>query len=287
MVIISSPKSLLIASFGVILLKARIEPSSSLVVNSPFHIVSPFIRVQSYNTQSSTLYSTSNSSKKKKSALSPGKGFGKQQQQEENKVLSVEENLDKSARFISIDDRDTTSSSLSSSVVTSSKTSPSLAADKPIEERTKEILRQKYGLTTMEEKLGRLEELDRQDSARKTLSKMDRALKKKVEEEKENNFISSIPPEILSGLSTFLQFGTGLSVLLFVLAGIGITWEAWIVSTHPENVLLPPQVDTFITQVVEPNFTLGLFVLLFFSISLGLLSSAQLGSSSSVYQEKD
>ena len=244
------------------------------VISSP---PAGFIRVQSVP-YTSQLHSTS----KKKSVLSPGKGFGKQKQQEDDNKKAAVEDLDNnkmSGLFVPVDETTMSSSSKDSSSNLINKD-----MDKPTEERTKDILRQRYGLTTMEEKLNQLEQMDRFDSMQKKVSKLEKAVQKK---EEEKSWISLIPPDILAGISTFLKVGTGLSVFLFVLAGIGITWEAWIVSTHPEKDFMSPQVDSFITQVVEPNFTLGLFVLLAFSISLGLLTSAQLGSSSAVYQEKE
>jgi hypothetical protein len=281
--VLPSSRFVQIVSWSAILFITKLERAHSFVSSRHTSVISSppagFIRVQAVP-YTSQLHSTS----KKKSVLSPGKGFGKQQQQEDDNKKVAMENLDNnkmSGLFVSVDE---TTMSSSSKVSSSSSNLISKDMDKPIEERTKDILRQRYGLTTMEEKLNRLEQMDRFDSMQKKVSKLEKAVQKK---EEEKSWISLIPPEILAGISTFLKVGTGLSVFVFVLAGIGITWEAWIVSTHPEKDFMSPQVDAFITQVVEPNFTLGLFVLLAFSISLGLLTSAQLGSSSAVYQEKE
>jgi len=247
--------------------------------------------VQPFTYHASQLYS----SNKKKNIVSSGKGFGKQQEKQKGDDKNVSFD-DKDGLFVSIDETKlsspkstsymSSSSNLSNIDMISSSSSLSSPAsiDKPVEERTKDILRQKFGLTSMEEKLNKLEELDRNELIKKKSLKIQKAVQKK---EEESSFISSIPPDVLSGISTILKIGTGLSVVLFVLAGIGITWEAWIVSTKPENSYMSPQLDAFITQVVEPNFTLGLFVLLSFSIALGLLTTAQLGNASAVYKEKE
>ena len=68
----------------------------------------------------------------------------------------------------------------------------------------------------------------------------------------------------------------------FVAAGLAITVEAGSKATDNP---LPPAVDDFITNVIEPNFTPGLLVLLGFSVSLGAFAALQLGSSASTYRE--
>ena len=74
-----------------------------------------------------------------------------------------------------------------------------------------------------------------------------------------------------------------MTTVAFVLAGFGITAEAWSVATSNT---LPDNVDQFIVNVIEPNFTYGLLVLLGFSVSLGIFATAQLGSGSSFYKEE-
>jgi hypothetical protein len=48
---------------------------------------------------------------------------------------------------------------------------------------------------------------------------------------------------------------------------------------------LPEGLEEWVVNVVEPNFTPLLFVLLGFSVGLGLFSAGQLGSKGSVYRE--
>ena len=92
-----------------------------------------------------------------------------------------------------------------------------------------------------------------------------------------------IPPPVIKAVDAFLKIGLTITTAAFVLAGLGITAEAWSVATNNN---LPEGIDKFIVNVVEPNFTTGLFVLLGFSISLGVFATAQLGSGSSIYKEE-
>ena len=91
-----------------------------------------------------------------------------------------------------------------------------------------------------------------------------------------------VPAPILKFIDIFLKGGLAITTTIFIAAGIGITVEAWSKATGSN---LPEGWDDFIVSIVEPNFTTGLFVLLAFSISLGVFASAQLGSGSSVYSE--
>lgn len=107
----------------------------------------------------------------------------------------------------------------------------------------------------------------------------------KIKQMKDEEFdiFMVIPPSIIRAIDLFLKTGLAVTTTLFVLAGFGITAEAWSVAT--ENTL-PENVDSFIVNVIEPNFTPGLFVLLGFSVSLGIFATAQLGSGSSTYKEQ-
>ena len=70
--------------------------------------------------------------------------------------------------------------------------------------------------------------------------------------------------------------------MAFIAAGIFITIEAGSKATGSP---LPEGLETFVVNVVEPNFTPGLGLLLAFSVTLGLFSVALGGSASSTYRE--
>lgn len=147
----------------------------------------------------------------------------------------------------------------------------------PVEQRTSQLLRDKYGLRTLKEQQ---EELKRQEliqAQRKKLADW----KKMADDGDDFDIIKVLPGPVLLGIDTFLKFGLGICGILFVLAGLGITVEAWSKTTKSE---LPVALDQFIVTIIEPNFTTGLIVLLGFSISLGLFATAQLSSASSTYR---
>lgn len=147
----------------------------------------------------------------------------------------------------------------------------------PIDQRNKEILKQKYGLRSYEERQGDVQAALKASENQKRLQQI-----KKMKDEDFDIFMV-LPPSLIRGIDAFLKVGLGLTTVLFVLAGLGITAEAWAVSTGNT---LPENVDQFIVNIIEPNFTTGLLVLLGFSISLGIFAAAQLGSGSSMYKEQ-
>merc|ERR1740124_360953 len=152
---------------------------------------------------------------------------------------------------------------------------PKLNLDKslPPQERAEQILRQKYGLQSPEERL--------REKAKKEQAKKMEELREMAEDE---NFdiISIIPPPLLVFIDRFLKGGLTVSTILFVTAGVAITAEAY--SKASQNPL-PENIDSFIVNVIEPNFTPGLFVLLAFSVSLGAFAALQLSSTGSQYRE--
>lgn len=148
-------------------------------------------------------------------------------------------------------------------------------SDLPPEERAKKLLRDQYGLRTLEEQ--RME--DKIQERKKKLEEM----KATAEKEEDFDIMSMLPAPLIKGIDAFLKLGVGVCTVLFVLAGMGITLEAW--SKATENPL-PEDVDNFIATVVEPNFTPGLLVLLAFSVSLGGFAALQLSSSAATYKEK-
>lgn len=149
--------------------------------------------------------------------------------------------------------------------------------DLPTEQRSKEILRKQYGLRSYEEKQGDVQ------AAMKAAENQKRLQKIKQMKDEDFDIFMILPPALIRGIDAFLKIGLGVTTVLFVLAGIGITAEAWCVATGNT---LPENVDSVIVNVVEPNFTTGLLVLLGFSISLGVFAAAQLGSGSSIYKEE-
>ena len=149
----------------------------------------------------------------------------------------------------------------------------------PPEERAKNILREKYGMKTLEEQQANEKQIQQLKAQRKKLAD----LKRKAELDQDIDVIAMIPAPILKGLDTFLKAGVAISGLTFILAGIGITAEAW---SKASGDALPENIDAFIVNTIEPNFTPGLFVVLGFSVCLGLLSAASLGSEGAQYREE-
>jgi hypothetical protein len=145
------------------------------------------------------------------------------------------------------------------------------------EERAKNLLRNKYGLKTIEE-----QQLDaKQLEERKERQRKWAEWKKKADDES-FDVMTTLPAPLLIGVDRFLKAGVAVTGLLFITAGLGITLEAWSKTTGNE---LPTDLDSFIVNTVEPNFTTGLFVLLGFSVSLGIFAALQLGSSGATYKE--
>ena len=151
--------------------------------------------------------------------------------------------------------------------------------DLPAEERAKKLLREKYGMKTLEEQQMKEKQMQQIKQQQKRLAE----LKKKAELDEDIDIIAMIPGPVLKGLDTFLKAGVAFSGSVFILAGVGITAEAW---SKASGQALPENIDNFIVNTVEPNFTPGLLVVLGFSISLGLLSAASLGSEGAQYREK-
>jgi len=146
------------------------------------------------------------------------------------------------------------------------------------EERAKALLRDKYGMKTLEE-----QQLDaKQLEARKEQQKKLKEWTKKAEAGEDFDVMSMLPAPVLIAIDRFLKLGTALCTVAFVSAGVLITVEAW---SKASNSPLPDNIDDFITNTVEPNFTPGLFVLLGFSVSLGVFAALQMGSQGSTYRE--
>jgi hypothetical protein len=212
---------------------------------------------------------------KKKSRSNAGQGFSKAPKPE---VPTLQPDDSTSATDLSEPNASQTLSGLTSVEGASSFATPEIEVDPnlPTEERTKAILKQKFGLRTFEEQQGDIKAAAKMAENSKRMSKI------KQMKDEEFDIFMVIPPPLLRFIDIFLKGGLTVSTILFVLAGFGITAEAWSVATSKP---LPENIDNFIVNTIEPNFTPGLLVLLGFSISLGIFATAQLGSGSSSYQE--
>lgn len=158
-----------------------------------------------------------------------------------------------------------------------------LPDDMPEEERSRAILRQKFGLKSYEEQQADIGDYRAVLDAEKKKKEKRNKLRNLDEVWPEDaDVLAVLPPVAIRGIDTFLKVGLGVCTVTFLVAGIFITVEAWSKATGGE---LPAGLGLWIESVVEPNFTPGLGVLLAFSVSLGLFSVALGGSASSTYRE--
>lgn len=151
------------------------------------------------------------------------------------------------------------------------------------DERSRTILRSKFGLKSYEEQqadLGDYRALANAENKAKTRNKL-RNIESLWPEDRD--LLAVLPPSVIRGIDTILKLGLGISTVLFVIAGIFITIEAGSKATGSP---LPDGLEGWIVNVVEPNFTPGLGILLAFSVSLGIFSVSLGGSASSTYREK-
>ena len=230
---------------------------------------------------SSTLTLTQLSAKKnKKKRSTSGEGFGKRSSQD---VATVD---------ITNNDEDTATSTASPRALQSIETSTpqqqtqveiNLDPNLSPEERSQAILREKFGLKSYEEQQADLGDYKLLLDAEKKKEKRTalRNLDKVWPEDKD--FVQILPPSLIKGIDTALKVGLGISTVAFILAGILITWEAGSKATGKP---MPGELQTFIVDVIQPNFTPGLGVLLAFSVTLGVFSIGIGSSASSTYKEK-
>ena len=218
----------------------------------------------------STLYA------KKKRSKQSGKGFGKTPAPENSSSTPTESSFttnntnDMPTGFTSIE---TTTPQSFAKPQMDLNIDPKLSQ----EEKNKEILKQQFGLRSFEERQGDIK------AAEKMAEQRDRMQKIKQMKDEDFDIFMVLPPGLVKAIDLFLKTGLTVTTILFILAGVGITAEAWSVASGNK---LPENVDSFIVNVIEPNFTPGLFVLLAFSVSLGIFATAQLGSGSSTYKEQ-
>lgn len=210
-----------------------------------------------------------------------GKGFGKVEAPSIQSLEDVASTIDKGVGSTS-----TTADAaaegggggLLKSVDGGSAAIPQIDSSIPVEDRTKSILRDQYGLRTREEQ----QEAERRQKEITEQRKKLQEWKKLAEEGEDFDLMQILPEPILIGIDRFLKVGVVISTIVFVSAGVLITVEAYSKTTGNA---LPNDLDHFITNQVEPNFTPGLLVLLGFSVSLGAFAAAQLSSASSNYRE--
>jgi hypothetical protein len=209
---------------------------------------------------------------KNKSGGGAKKGFGKASVQEDKKSKATAPSAMAPAS-VSVGEQE-----FLQSVSGGSDAKPKIDESVPVGERTKSLLRDKYGLRTMEEVK---EEEKKQAKVREQQKKLE-DWKKKADNGEEFDIMQALPAPVLVGIDYFLKAGTAICTVLFVLAGVGITFEAW---SKASSSPLPDDIDAFIVNTIEPNFTPGFLVLLGFSVSLGAFAAAQISSASSTYRE--
>jgi hypothetical protein len=213
---------------------------------------------------------------------SRGKGFGKVQESKPPASPSIDSDTTAASRATTEKQSSpfpgTPQSPFLQSIDSSSSSSQDGRSDDDPEERTKRILREQYGLKTLEEQQLSAQQLARRKEEQKKWAE----LKKKAESNEDLDLFSLLPAPVLVGIDRFLKIGVVVCSVLFILAGMLITVEAW---SKTSGEPLPPDLDAFIVNTVEPNFTPGLLVLLSFSVSLGGFAALQLGSRGATYKE--
>lgn len=212
------------------------------------------------------------------SAKPSGRGFGKQQQVTSTPEREVAADLNPKSTEDSTSLKSLVESNPPSSLSSSSGSNQDQTEENPAE-RGKRILREKYGLKTLEEQKLDAKKLENFRERQKQFSEWKKKLR---DDDDEFDLMTAIPAPILVFVDRFLKTGLAVCGVLFVLAGIAITLEAW---SKTSGEALPSNIDSFIVDIVEPNFTPGLLVLLGFSVSLGLFAAAQMGSQGAQYKE--
>ena len=210
---------------------------------------------------------------KKDKKSTGGKGFGKEPAVPPTPPKSTPEPM-----MLERQDPSIQQASTFTSVEGGSNAIPTMDPNLTPEQRTSAILRETYGMRTREEQQ---EEFRKAEAIKEQRKKLDE-WKKKAEQGEEFDIMEVLPAPVLIGIDRFLKAGLAICTVLFVLSGFGITIEAWSKATESP---LPPDVDNLIVNVIEPNFTPGLLVLLGFSVSLGAFAAAQLGSASATYRQ--
>mmetsp|Transcript_9790 Transcript_9790/g.17117 ORF Transcript_9790/g.17117 Transcript_9790/m.17117 type:complete len:260 (+) Transcript_9790:139-918(+) len=220
-------------------------------------------------------------SAKKKKARS-GQGFGKQTAPSTPAIADIEDD----------DDNEPTSASSSAMPLQSIENAPqqtqtpseqlNLDPNLSEEERSQAILRSKFGLKSYEEQQADIGDYRALLDAEKKKEQRDKLRNIESLWPEDKDFLSVLPPGLIKGIDSFLKLGLGACTVLFLVAGVFITIEAGSKATGSE---LPDGLEEFVVNVVQPNFTPGLGVLLGFSVALGVFSVALGGSAQSSYRE--
>jgi hypothetical protein len=249
---------------------------TAFITNATSFVLPKNLHNQGISLQNAHKISLVSLNAKKKKQKSGGKGFGKQAPVVGNASTEpAPMNMEASSPTSMTAETD---GSFLTSVAGGSGAVPTVDESVPVEDRTSAILRDAYGLRTREEQR---EAYKKEQTAKEQRKKLDE-WKKLADKGEDFDLMKSLPGPVLIGIDRFLKVGVAICTVLFVLAGIGITIEAWSkASASP----LPEDIDNFIVNVIEPNFTPGLGVLLGFSISLGAFATAQLASASATYRE--
>ena len=150
------------------------------------------------------------------------------------------------------------------------------------EEKSRAILRSRFGLKSYEEQQADLGDYRAIADAERKRDRRDKLRNVEALWPEDRDLLAVLPSPVIRGVDAFLKLGLGVCTVLFIAAGIFITIEA---GSKALERPLPDGLEAWIVQVVEPNFTPGLGVLLAFSVSLGLFSVGLGGSASSTYRE--
>ncbi len=150
------------------------------------------------------------------------------------------------------------------------------------EEKSRAILRSRFGLKSYEEQQADLGDYRAIADAERKRDRRDKLRNVEALWPEDRDLLAVLPSPVIGGVDAFLKLGLGVCTVLFIAAGIFITIEA---GSKALERPLPDGLEAWIVQVVEPNFTPGLGVLLAFSVSLGLFSVGLGGSASSTYRE--
>jgi hypothetical protein len=289
--LIRSYINLVLATTALLLLVSIIIPQRSgccdafLLVTPSIHCGSR-IHPKTFVVAESTMYA-----KKKgtKSASASSKGFGKLEpaitpssstSQTSSTTTSAPAGGGDYLQSIA-EDKNTISRSSSSS--SSDNTAEEDNDNKTPQERAADLLRNKYGLQTLAEQ----QQTAKQFEQRKLEQKQVQAWKRKVEQKKDDesfDLFAVLPGPVIIAIDRFLKTGLAVTTGLFILGGFAIVLEAW---SKTSGQALPDDIQNAIVNIVEPNFTPGLIVLLSFSVSLGIFAALQLGSEGATYREKD
>eukprot|EP00903_Cladosiphon_okamuranus_P012716 g11888.t1 len=113
---------------------------------------------------------------------------------------------------------------------------------------------------------------------------MEEEKKKKGMGQQITSFFDLIPPETQLLMERVFIAGFALCLVFLVFCGCAIGVEAYFLSTQGK---LPPDLDDFIVQKLEPLFTPSLGLTFLFSSCLGVLKLGQMGQESVVYREDD